>query len=64
VDEPGRLAALARSEAGAKKWAALEASIPTELDDAARIKLLDLMDEAPWSEGAWKAAAKLGLTGG
>jgi dienelactone hydrolase len=64
VDEPGRAAALARSEAGAKKWAALEASIPTELDDAARIKLLDLMDEAPWSEGAWKAAAKLGLTGG
>jgi dienelactone hydrolase len=64
VDEPGRAAALARAEAGATKWAALEASLPTlpaELDDAARIKLLELMEEAPWSEGAWKAAAKLGL---
>lgn len=61
VDEPGRLAALARSQAGDKLWAAVEPSLPAALDDAARIKLLEIMEQAPWSPGAWKAAAKLGL---
>lgn len=58
VDEPQREAAKARALEGEKLLADAE-----KLNDEARRKaLLKVMEKAPWSDAAWKAAASAGLT--